>query len=399
MPTSPLHRVFILTGIISLFVSYLGLWIRFINDPIERTGSDFIAFYSAGRVAQEQGYARVYDPLLQQAVQEEQVGFPLVKGQVLLYNHLPFLVPILGILVNDDYVNSFYRWALLLVALYIVSLIVLSKSLRDLDVEQRTVWLTGLGAFLFLPLFFSLMNGQDTAILFLGMALWIYGLISKQETLSGLGLSLTLVRPHISLVLALPMLFSYRKVFMGYVLGSGLLAALSFLFVGVEGVQQYINILLISAGGEWHGMKEEAMFNLIGLLTRTLPMLGAENIRILGWIVYGMTILGLTFLWAERKDLPANLIGLTVILTLFTVPHLHFHDLTLLLIPMYELVRLGNVKKSTAIVLPIAVSLLFLISNLSVFSQYTTPYLVMLALAYYPFYLRQQTVLRSLHRS
>jgi len=399
MPTSPLHRVFILTGIISLFVSYLGLWIRFINDPIERTGSDFIAFYSAGRVAQEQGYARVYDPLLQQAVQEEQVGFPLVKGQVLLYNHLPFLVPILGILVNDDYVNSFYRWALLLVALYIVSLIVLSKSLRDLDVEQRTVWLTGLGAFLFLPLFFSLMNGQDTAILFLGLALWIYGLISKRETLSGLGLSLTLVRPHISLVLALPMLFSYRKVFMGYVLGSGLLAALSFLFVGVEGVQQYINILLISAGGEWHGMKEEAMFNLIGLLTRTLPMLGAENIRILGWIVYGMTILGLTFLWAERKDLPANLIGLTVILTLFTVPHLHFHDLTLLLIPMYELVRLGNVKKSTAIVLPIAVSLLFLISNLSVFWQYTTPYLVMLALAYYPFYLRQQTVLRSLHRS
>jgi hypothetical protein len=399
MPTSPLHRVFILTGIMSLLVSYVGLWIRFINDPIERTGSDFIAFYSAGRVAQEQGYARVYDPLLQQAVQEEQVGFPLVKGQVLLYNHLPFLVPILGILVNADYVNSFYRWALLLVALYIASLIVLSKSLRDLDMDQPTVWLTGLGAFLFLPLFFSLMNGQDTAILFLGVALWKYGLISKRETLSGLGLSLTLVRPHISLVLALPMLFSYRKVFMGYLIGSGFLAALSFLIVGVEGVQQYINILLISAGGEWHGMKEEAMFNLIGLLTRTMPALGAETIRLLGWIVYGVMILGLTFLWAKRKDLTANPIGPTVILALFTVPHLHFHDLTLLLIPIYELVRSGNLKRSTAIVLPIAVSLLLLISNVSVFLQYTTPYLVMLALICYPYYARQQTNLTSQHRS
>ena len=28
--------------------------------------------------------------------------------------------------------------------------------------------LTGIGGFLFLPLFFSLMNGQDTALLFLG---------------------------------------------------------------------------------------------------------------------------------------------------------------------------------------------------------------------------------------
>jgi hypothetical protein len=399
MATSPLHRVFVLTGIISLFASYLGLWIRFINDPIERTGSDFIAFYSAGRVAQDKGYSRVYDPLLQQAVQEEQVGFRLVKGQVLLYNHLPFLVPVLRFLVNPDYVHSFYRWVLLLVAFYIVSLIMLSKSLPDSETDPRIVWLTALGAFLFLPLFFSLMNGQDTAFLFLGVALWLYGLISKRETLSGLGLSLTLVRPHISLVLALPMLFSYRKVFMGYILGSVSLAILSLLIVGVQGVQQYINILLISAGGEWHGMKEEAMFNLIGLLTRTMPGLGAENIRILGWIIYGMTILGLTFLWAKRKNLPANLIGLTVILTLFTVPHLHFHDLTLLLIPMYELSRLGNLKKSAATVLPISVSLLFLLSNLSVFWQYTTPYLVMLGLAYYPFYLRQQTILTSLHRS
>src|SRR5215207_8524185 len=172
MATSPLHRVFVVTGIISLFASYLGLWIRFINDPVERTGSDFIAFYSAGRVAQDKGYSRVYDPLLQQAVQEEQVGFPLVKGQVLLYNHLPFLVPVLRFLVNRDYVHSFYRWVFLLVAFYIVSLILLSKSVPDSDTDPRIVWLTALGGFLFLPLFFSLMNGQDTAILFLGVALW-----------------------------------------------------------------------------------------------------------------------------------------------------------------------------------------------------------------------------------
>lgn len=393
MSTSSLHRIFVLTGIISLSVSYLGLWIRFINDPIERTGSDFIAFYSAGRVAQEKGLSSVYDPLLQQAIQEDEVGFPLVKGQVLLYNHLPFLVPILHIIVNDDYVNSLYRWVFLLITLYIATLIILSKILKDSEINQRTIWLTGLGAFLFLPLFFSLMNGQDTAVLFLGVALWMYGLISGKETLAGLGLSLTTVRPHVSLVLALPMLISRRNVFMGYIVGSGFLAALSLLVVGVDGARQYINILLISAGGEWHGMKEEAMFNLIGLLTRTVPGLGVETIRTLGWIVYGMAILVLTFLWAKKRDLRGNLIVLTVILALFTVPHLHFHDLTLLLIPMYELVRSGKLKTSTATVIPIAASLLLLISNVSFFLQFTTPYLIMLALAYYPYYSRRRKTL------
>lgn len=393
MSTSSLHRIFVLTGIISLSVSYLGLWIRFINDPIERNGSDFIAFYSAGRVAQEKGLSSVYDPLLQQAIQEDEVGFPLVKGQVLLYNHLPFLVPILHIIVNDDYVNSLYRWVFLLITLYIATLIILSKILKDSEINQRTIWLTGLGAFLFLPLFFSLMNGQDTAVLFLGVALWMYGLISGKETLAGLGLSLTTVRPHVSLVLALPMLISHRNVFMGYIVGSGFLAALSLLVVGVDGARQYINILLISAGGEWHGMKEEAMFNLIGLLTRTVPGLGVETIRTLGWIVYGMAILVLTFLWAKKRDLRGNLIVLTVILALFTVPHLHFHDLTLLLIPMYELVRSGKLKTSTATVIPIAASLLLLISNVSFFLQFTTPYLIMLALAYYPYYSRRRKTL------
>ncbi|HXQ37706.1 MAG TPA: hypothetical protein VN843_27100, partial [Anaerolineales bacterium] len=119
MEAASLRRVFIITGIASLFVSYLGIWFRFINDPVERTGSDFIAFYSAGRVAQKEGMENVYNPVLQQQVQQQEVGFQLVQGQVLLYNHLPFLLPILQTLVNTSYVASFYRWVILLIALYI----------------------------------------------------------------------------------------------------------------------------------------------------------------------------------------------------------------------------------------------------------------------------------------
>jgi len=80
MQISGVRRIFIIAGIVSLFVSYLGIWIRFINDPVERTGADFIHFYSAGRLAQSEGAAHVYDLLLQQKIEEQQVGFPLAPG-------------------------------------------------------------------------------------------------------------------------------------------------------------------------------------------------------------------------------------------------------------------------------------------------------------------------------
>ena len=390
MQTSGIRRIFIIAGIISLVVSYFGIWIRMIRNPVERTGSDFIAFYSAGRVAQNEGAAHVYDPNLQQNIQKEEVGFPLVPGQVLLYNHLPFLIPILQTIVSPNYVNSFYLWIFLLIALYIIGIFFLSRLLKDDGFDQRNIWLTDVGGFLFLPLFFSLMNGQDTAFLFLGTAIWMYGLVSRKEMLAGFGLSLTTVRPHISIILALPMLFRYRKAFIGFVLGAGSLALLSVLILGVQGTSEFINLIRVSAGGEWYGMKEDAMYNLIGLLTRTLPWLETAAIRIIGWIVYGITIIALCIFWARSKDLQAGQIGVTVILVLFSVPHLHFHDLTLLLIPIYELIRLSTqndrLKTSIATGLPIAISLLLLLGNISPLLQYIFPYLIMIALTVYPYY-------------
>jgi len=390
MQTTNVRRIFIIAGIASLFVSYLAIWVRFINDPIERTGSDFMGFYSVGRIAQNEGVAHVYNPLLQQHIQEEVVGFQLAPGQILLNQHLPFLIPILQAIVNPDYIYSFYKWILIMLILYIISIIILSRVLKEAGLDKRSILVTGFGGFLFYPLFVSLLNGQDTAFLVLGTSIWIFGLFSGKELTAGLGLILTNVRPHIALLLALPLFFRYRKVFWGFILGSGILALLSFLILGVNGTRDFINILLTTAGGEWYGLNENAMFNFIGLILRIFPWLGAETIRTIGWVVYGSTIIALCILWSKKKDLQAGQIGLTVILALFTVPHLHFHDLTLLLIPIYELIRFSpqneRLKTSIATLLPIAISLLLLLGNISPLLQYTFPYLIMLALAIYPYY-------------
>ena len=399
MPTSRFQRIFIIAGILSLVIAYVGLWIRFINDPVERTGADFIAFYSAGRVAQEFGFSRVYEPDLQQDVQEKEVGFTLVPGQVLLYNHLPFLLPILRLSMTENYVGSFHVWVILLVSIYLIALIILSKTLQLSGLESQLISLLRLAAFLFLPLFLSLMNGQDTAFVVLGASLWLYGLASGNEWLAGLGLSLTTVRPHLSLAFAIPMMFRHRKAFLAYILGSSVLAILSILILGWEGTRQFINILLISTGGEWHGMNEESMVNLLGLVIRLLGPSAGDLLRTWSWMIFGATILGISFLWYRKKDSLNYVIGLTVILALFTSPHLHFHDLTLLLIPFYDLVRSGQLKRFAAIAFPIAASLLLLISNLTPVLQFTTPYLLMLALALYPYISKQRQAITALHRS
>ena len=290
-----------------------------------------------------------------------------------------------------------------MVLVYVLGVTLLGNLLEQAGIERRSVVIAKIGGLLFLPLFFSLMNGQDTAILFLGAVLWVFGLISGKPMFAGIGLSLTTIRPHIALLFSLPMLFHQRKVFLGFIIGSGALAVLSFSILGIQGTHQFIDMLLLSAGGTWYGMKQDAMFNLIGLLMRTIPWLGADTIRLIGWIVYGVTIVGLCILWARDNALQRERVGMTVTLALFVSPHLHFHDLTLLLIPIYELIRMskesGNVQAPILVAVPIAISLLLLMSNISPLLQYTTPYLIMLALVVHSFLYKSETPIKAPHRS
>lgn len=403
MKRSSRLRIFIAASIAALFISYLGIWMRLINDPVERTGADFIHFYSAGRIARLYSPSHVYNLALQQKMEEEQVGFPLAREQILPYNHMPFLIPILQVIVDENYIGSFYRWNALMIIVYMLGVAVMGLLLTRAGLQRQWVLIAQVGGLLFLPYFFSLMNGQDTALLFLGAAAWVYGLLSGRALLAGLGLSMTTIRPHIALVLALPMLFHNRKIFLGFLLGSGVLALFSVSILGLQGTLEFIDILLLSAAGTGHGIKQAAMFNLIGLLMRIMPWLGEDGVRFVGWVFYGTTIIALCILWAKHNSLQHWRIGLTATLAVFIAPHLHFHDLTLLLIPLFETMRLSRandvLKTPIAVSAPLAISILLLMSNISPSLQYTVPYLIMLALVSYPYWAKTRVDATTPHRS
>jgi hypothetical protein len=112
------------------------------------------------------------------------------------------------------------------------------------------------------------------------------------------------------------------------------------------------------------------MVNLIGFLRRTFPAMQAAFVRLIGWIGFALATVYLCVVWVRNAEIKERQIGLAVIITIIGVPHIHYHDLALLLIPIFCIVRImldkGLLKTSQAVLMPLGVSLLLFTSFLLV---------------------------------
>jgi hypothetical protein len=187
---------------------------------------------------------------------------------------------------------------------------------------------------LFYPAFISLLKGQDTAFVLLGALVWMWALLARRERLAGVALALVLLKPQIALALALPLLVSRNRAAWWFCGTSALVALYSWLLVGAGGLLDLLGLLRLSSDGQGYGMNQPAMYNLLGLLIRGAPALDDATLSVLKWTAYLLTIGFLCWLWwGKRESLTIQHIGVAVTLSLFASPHLHLHDLSLLLLP------------------------------------------------------------------
>jgi len=378
-----LRRVFVVAALASLVLVYSMLWLRMITTPVEYTGADFIAFYAAGRIAQAEGPAQVYDLELQRHYEEEVVGFEVAPEHISPFLHPPFIVPLARALALDDFILSFVLWDLVMLAFLVLGALPLFYLLREgLSRQQRLVLLAGI--LLFFPCYASLVIGQDSAIFYFSACIWMFGMLTKRDWLAGLGLAGMTVRPHLALPLALPFLFKRRGVWWWFLIGASSLALFSLAYVGVDGIEGFFRVLLVSGRGENYHTGEEHMFNTIGLLLRTVPALPRLYVRWTGWSTYLLAIIGLCVLWARVPRVEERHVSLAVILSLFTAPHSHINDLVLLIVPvvglLLVLVRKRYLLEQDAVFLPLGVSLVLLFSFFTESLKYSLSYLVMLFL-------------------
>jgi hypothetical protein len=360
---------------------YTVLMISYIRIPGKLAGADFLTYYSVGRVANQYGFGNVYNLNFEAAAQAETAGIAVGTQFVLPPNHPPFLFPFLSLLARLPYRSAYFGYAALLCALLITGLITLGRVLSENGWSRYQTWVLAGGVLLFEPFFMSILKGQDSAVLLLGGLLWLCGLTRKDDRLAGLGLSLMLIRPQIALTLAVPFLFKQRKVFYWFILGATVLGLFSFVLIGWSGVMDYLHILTLSAGGVGYGMAESAMFNLTGLLLRLAPSIRIYTLHTIGWIGFAVAVMGLCIAWSRLKTIRYSSMALAVCLSLVMAPHLHYHDLALLAVPLVGLgvagVSSGRFGIWMAAAIPMAVSVIMLFSEFWDPARFTFPYLLM----------------------
>jgi hypothetical protein len=147
------------------------------------------------------------------------------------------------------------------------------------------------------------------------------------------------------------------------------LVLVSVLLLGWTGIVNFLRILVTSADGEGNKFfNENLMVNLIGFLRRTFPSLHASFVRLVGWIGFGVAIIYLCVVWAKNAEIKEKHFGLAIIIMIICVPHIHYHDLVLLLIPIYGIISIMQDKKllrtSDVVLLPLGISLVMFVSFL-----------------------------------
>jgi Glycosyltransferase family 87 len=384
MRTTHPRRLFTNVGLLSLALIYILSWINMIDDPKQRTGSDFIGFYSFGRIAQIQGFENIYNVKAQENIEEAVVGFQIIPE---FYTHVPFIAALADLIVDSNYINSFIRWAIVLLFLNAASSYLLVRILPQGDFEKEETFCLFAGVFLFFPAFSAFMNGQDDAILLLGLAVWLWGIFSERPFLAGLGLSLTTVRPQTALFLAIPFLFNQRKVLWGFALGGLILIIISWALVKTEGMVSFINSLKVIESTIWTEPHTLDMPTISGMIRRNFKVIDITLVRNLIWGCYLAGIIVFCMVWHKSKEILEKQIGLLALFSILLIPYAHYHDLVILLIPIFCLIRVLSsrkiIKTGLLSTLPLIVSLIAMIGFAGLgYLKFPLIYLVMLILGY-----------------
>lgn len=386
-PTINFSRIVTITIGISLALVYPLLWIKMLADPIQYTGADFIAFYAAGRIADNEGADHAYDLSLQQKYQEQVVMREIEPQETFPYIHPPFVIPLAQIAATSDYLNSFQRWAVMMILIFALGIPFLTASTAQYLSRSQNIFFS-ISLFLFLPIFQSILIGQDNAIIFLGISLLIWGILQKRDWAAGLGLALALVRPHFALFLLLPILSQKRSALKWFILFAFVLAVFSLLYADLSGLKGFFQILTVSGSGEGYRTNEENMINLIGLMRRIFPALSPFFVRTMGWGCYGIAFLFLgiySYISGNAKILE-NQISLAAIATVFFSPHSHGQDMILFIIPVMAItltmLERKTIASNHAALIPLGISLVLLFSYYSPLLTHSIPYVLMLTLLF-----------------
>ena len=356
---SGLHALLLFIAIFAANLFVLQLyWKTFVGDR-NLLNQDFLGYYTAASLPR----TSIYDINRQRELQTSLLGKPYgVPAGVLLFNHPPFLVPVVRLLNNGNYFESYQRWAALLFAISVTCSVIIYLLLRDAGHTVLVSTLSAFTALLFYPSYRSIEIGTDTSVALLAVLLWAFFLIKDKDRAAGLALSLTLIKPHLAIILGAATLARSRRAFLMFLTGGVVLTSVSMFYVGLKGILDLVQNIKFSANGEALGVFFVKQYSFMGLLAR----LGMSRtvVAMVGWLAFGLIVVLVS---VYRTTSSETWIGVVLLLAVFFAPNLHFHDLALLLLPMTLIARRVRGQLAPLIFFPLS-PLLILAVGLTVAS-------------------------------
>jgi len=351
MNTSRLTNYF-LAYCIGLIVGY-ALYIPGRRLPGFPTGGpgDFAAFYTGGRIVLEGNSYHLYDLEMQGRVQQSLLtpyGWQF-EGGLLPFNNPPFVALLFAPLAILPLRWAYHVWNLfsVLMILFCVRTFVRGRAASPEFLRSTAI------VFSFFPVFEGLWQGQSSFVILFALTLAYLALKAERESVAGFSLCLGLVKPQLILVpVAMFLCLKRWRLLLKFGLGGIGLFAISWMLVGTQGLISYIT--LMDSMFRWmtlKGMHPSYLPNLRGVVYRLWAAFqfqtGAGSAAVWCSILILAATAAIFVLvlriwranWKPRSFEFDLCFAVIVVCGLFLSPYLYGHDLALLVLAGFLVVR------------------------------------------------------------
>ena len=320
---------------LSLLLVYFLLGFQ-LRDRLKEGYSDFVSFYTAGTILEHGAFARLYDMDLQYEIQRE--AAPNVRSRQVA---LPFVRPafeawIFWPLAHLPYGTAFIIWDLLSCGCLLLALFFLRQEIPELQKIGPTSLI--ISALCYFPVFFTLVQGQDSILLLLIYVLSFKAFRRNRQFLSGLILGFAIFKFPLVIPFLIPLALKRKlRVILGFALTSLFLTAVSVATVGLPTAAYYPKYLLSIDTLAKGVNRADDMTNVRGLLGLFRHSILPPGPGMLLLLLFSLLLLG----FVVRKSsfdpcshaFPLEL-GLNLVVTVLVSYHCHVFDLSVLLLPI-----------------------------------------------------------------
>ena len=213
-------------------------------------GSDYLGYWSVGKIADEKGYSEIYDFNILKSVQlqgRKELGFP---DKINDPSFSPIIVPYFSFFVlpfqlisRIGIIYSFWTWTIINLIILIGYLVYfIRRTIPESDTE-----ISGLKLLILMliswPVFFNIVCGQIEVFLLICTGEFLRNAVLKKPVLSGIWLGGLLLKPQLLIIIvAIFLIMRNWKVLAGFIASSGIIVMTSLLISGFDGMKALINL-------------------------------------------------------------------------------------------------------------------------------------------------------------